>query len=409
LTNPFSLTLLLTSMFLTLGPRVGWTIYPPLSYNESCAIDLVILSLHLAGVSSIARSINFMVTIILLRPKNMSWDRTSLFLWRLLITTVLLLIRLPVLAAGITILLLDRNMGASFFISSGGGDPILFQHLFWFFGHPEVYILILPAFGIISHSVLLLCGKKYCFGRMAIGYAIIRIAILGCIVWAHHMFTVGLDIDSRAYFSAATIIIAIPTGIKIFSWTATIYGAKNNFSPLLLWVIGFLALFTLGGLTGITLRRSSLDLVLHDTYFVVGHFHFVLSMGAVFGIMAGLTIWYPLISLLCGRLTLSLSRFWLIFTGVNLIFIPHHFIGLRGMPRRYGEIPDFFVWWHVLSSFGSFLALAGFMLIVINFFESTLTLKSILHINTLNSEISSASQGHLRFALFKRNASRDLI
>nr|YP_918977.1 cytochrome c oxidase subunit I [Romanomermis iyengari]ABL73796.1 cytochrome c oxidase subunit I [Romanomermis iyengari] len=386
---PFSLWLLLMSMLIELGAGVGWTLYPPLSSegNLSYNMDFVIFSLHMAGVSSILSSINFLVTIIICRSQIMTWDRIPLFVWSVVTTIVLLLISLPVLAGAITMLLTDRNLNTSFYNPLGGGDPILFQHLFWFFGHPEVYILILPAFGIISHVMMILSGKKFAFGYLGMIYAMLSIGVLGCVVWAHHMFTIGLDVDSRSYFTAATMVIAVPTGIKIFSWLSTIHGSMtlmNN--SLVLWSLGFLILFTLGGLTGVTLSSSSLDLLLHDTYFVVGHFHFVLSMGAVFGIMSGLNMWFPLMFGLNLNFILMNMIFFLMFLGVNLTFISHHFMGLNGMPRRYGDYLDFFSFNHVISSVGSYISLMSLLLLIYSLVESLLNTKLILHYNQYNSE-----------------------
>lgn len=386
---PFRIWLLLLRICIETGRGTGWTIYPPLSnlqgsYNKR--VDFLIFSLHVAGVSSILRSINFLVTILISRPLQITWDRLPLFIWRVLITILLLIIRLPVLAGAITMLLTDRNINTSFYIPSGGGDPILFQHLFWFFGHPEVYILILPAFGIISHATTVIRSKKFTFGYLGIIYAIVRISILGCIVWAHHIFRVGIDIDSRSYFTAATIIIAVPTGIKVFSWLATLYGSLINSYVLNFWVFGFLFLFTLGGLTGITLSSSRLDLVLHDTYFVVGHFHFVLSIGAVFGIITGITIWFPLLFGFGVNKIHSQSTFWIIFTGVNLTFIPHHFIGLNGIPRRYRDFLDEFFLIHKISSIGRIIRFLGVLFFLFSIIDSILCQPKCLHFNLLNRE-----------------------
>lgn len=405
---PFRLWLLLISILIERGAGTGWTIYPPLrsleGHNRS-NVDFVIFSLHLAGVSSIIGSLNFLVTIILCRPLIINYDRISLFIWSICVTIFLLIISLPVLAAAITILLTDRNLNTSFYNPLGGGDPILYQHLFWFFGHPEVYVLILPAFGIISHVTTLLRGKKFSFGYIGIVYAIVGIGILGCVVWAHHIFRVGLDIDSRSYFTAATIVIAVPTGIKIFSWTSTLYGRKRNFNPLMLWSIGFLFLFTAGGLTGITLSRSSLDLLLHDTYFVVGHFHYVLSIGAVFGIIIGLNIWYPIIIGVSLNNIIITFTFWTLFLGVNLTFIPHHFIGLNGIPRRYGDYLDTYFRIHLISSFGRWLSFFSFLLLLYSILESLFNSHKIYHININNCEflIEISPIKHIRLSIHNTN------
>lgn len=385
---PFSLWFLLIRLFVETGPGSGWTLYPPLSSEGhlNLRIDLVIFSLHIAGISSILGRINFIVTILICRPLFIDWDRIPLFIWSILVTIFLLIIRLPVLAGAITMLLTDRNLNTSFYSARGGGDPVLFEHLFWFFGHPEVYILIIPAFGVLSHLTMLVRGKKSVFGYLGIIYALLRIGILGCVVWAHHIFSVGIDIDSRSYFTAATIVIAIPTGIKVFSWISTIYSGVIKLNPEILWSIGFLFLFTLGGLTGITLRRSRLDLLLHDTYFVVGHFHYVLSLGAVFGILRGLVMWSPLILGLNYNKVLRIRVFWTLFLGVNITFIPHHFMGLNGMPRRYGDYLDQFIVIHSVSSWGSWLSMFSILLLLFIIFESISAMRKTVHRSAINRE-----------------------
>ncbi len=367
-----------------LGSGVGWVLYPPLSTNEAgYSMDLAIFAVHLSGASSILGAINMITTFLNMRAPGMTLHKVPLFGWSIFVTAWLILLSLPVLAGAITMLLTDRNFGTTFFQPSGGGDPILYQHILWFFGHPEVYIIVIPAFGIVS-QVISTFSKKPIFGYLPMVYAMVAIGVLGFVVWAHHMYTVGMSLTQQSYFMLATMVIAVPTGIKVFSWIATMWGGSIELKTPMLWAIGFLFLFTVGGVTGIVLSQAPVDRAYHDTYYVVAHFHYVMSLGAVFGIFTGIYFWFGKMS---GRHYPEWAgklHFFMMFIGANLTFFPQHFLGRQGMPRRYIDYPEAFAHWNLISSYGAFLSFASFVFFIWIVFYSLIWGKKVTENNYWN-------------------------
>ncbi len=359
--NNFSFWLMIpAAVILALGffmpggaPAAGWTLYAPLTLQMGPSMDAAIFAMHILGASSIMGSINIIVTILNMRAPGMTLMKMPMFCWTWLITAYLLIAVIPVLAGAITMTLTDRHFGTSFFNPAGGGDPVMYQHIFWFFGHPEVYILILPAFGIVSQIIPTFARKKL-FGYTSMVYATASIAILSFIVWAHHMYTTGMPVTGQLFFMYATMLIAVPTGVKVFNWIATMWKGSMTFETPMLWAVGFIFVFTMGGFTGLILSMAPIDQNLHDTYYVVAHFHYTMVAGSLFALFGGFYFWAPKWSGVMYNETLGKVHFWLSLIFFNLTFFPQHFLGLAGMPRRYADYPMQFADFNMLSSIGAF-------------------------------------------------------
>lgn len=396
---------ILLTMFIGTGVGVSWVLYPPLSRRGTpeISVDSLIFSLHISGLRSLVGRLNFAVTTVNIQSHVISVETMRLFRWAISVTVFLLLLSLPVLAGALTMLLFDRNFGTSFFSREGGGNPLLYQHRFWFFGHPEVYVLIAPAFGVVRVRTLYISGKKEVFGVLSIVYALLSIAFVGSVVWAHHIYIVGIDLDTRAYFTRATIIIAIPTGVKVFRWILTLYGVKLILTPLLSWVLGFVALFTIGGLRGVILASSALDVILHDSYYVIAHFHFVLRLGRVFGIFLGITLWWNYFTGLSINITLMSIFFVSLFTGVNVTFFPLHFAGLQGGSRKYAQVHDTVLVYHKIATFGSQISLIGIMVFLLTIYETFKAFRLVF------KPLISKSTRERRSSLMEHNGQRTLL